>query len=473
MMPRRHANHPSTYLHWQLPAVLSLLLLPAAAASSASEQRRRGLRPGTPARGGGFLLVDQLASLAELRRAGDLSHDEFALAKQQLLQGPSPPPHGADRYDVVTEFGAVGDGVADDTKPLQAGIDAASRAGTVCFIPRGTYRITAPLLINLGYGIEGSLRIESDWATIRASAPHGGSQTLPAPAAMESMVNVTTASHLTMARLLLDANDGTATYGLRAFKISGAQARIEQVSVRGARSHGFLLEACQVSYWHHLTSLSNGGEKNGRAQLTIIARPADNNSHLRPCPSGDGFYLRGANGASLTHLVAQSNGGNGIRMEGLTWINAAGHPEMYSGGAYLVRSSLRMHVLTRCWPRAHCCHADCNALPALAAATEGILFGEQRTGRRQHWQRQCACWTDDGRLDSRWLAGEQPRRWLQHLIAERTDLRSANRRLHARWARRAAARDGGGLSGAWDSKRRQRQLQRPFQHHPCRGSEQK
>jgi hypothetical protein len=92
MMPRRHANHPSTYLHWQLPAVLSLLLPPAAAASSASEQRRRGLRPGTPARGGGFLLVDQLASLAELRRAGDLSHDEFALAKQQLLQGPQNKP---------------------------------------------------------------------------------------------------------------------------------------------------------------------------------------------------------------------------------------------------------------------------------------------------------------------------------------------------------------------------------------------
>ena len=65
------------------------------------------------------------------------------------------------------------------------------RAGTVCFIPRGTYRITAPLLVASSYGIESSLRIESDWATIRASAQHGGSQPLPAPAAMESVVNVT------------------------------------------------------------------------------------------------------------------------------------------------------------------------------------------------------------------------------------------------------------------------------------------
>jgi hypothetical protein len=33
---------------------------------------------------------------------------------------PAPPPRLADRYDVVTDFGASGDGVADDTKPLQA-----------------------------------------------------------------------------------------------------------------------------------------------------------------------------------------------------------------------------------------------------------------------------------------------------------------------------------------------------------------
>lgn len=210
---------------------------------------------------------------------------------------------------MVEYFGAAGDGVADDTKPLQAGIDAALRAGTVCFIPRGTYRVTAPLLVNLGtYGIESSLRIESDWATIRASGPSGYSQPRPAPAAMESIINVTIASHLTMVRLLLDGNNGTATYGLRGFKISGAQAHISQVTVVGARSHGFLLEACQVSYWDHLISQSNGG---------------------------DGLYIRGANGASFTHLTAQANGGNGIRMEGMTWINLMGKPEVYSGGAYL------------------------------------------------------------------------------------------------------------------------------------------
>jgi hypothetical protein len=42
----------------------------------------------------------------------------------------------------VTSFGAVGDGVADDTSAIQGAIDAASVSGGVVYLPAGEYRLT-------------------------------------------------------------------------------------------------------------------------------------------------------------------------------------------------------------------------------------------------------------------------------------------------------------------------------------------
>jgi hypothetical protein len=70
----------------------------------------------------------------------------------------------------VREFGAVGDGVADDTQAIQLAIDAASRTtpepgakgGEVTF-PAGKYRITATLVVSGQTGIQ-----------IRGTGLHGG-----------------------------------------------------------------------------------------------------------------------------------------------------------------------------------------------------------------------------------------------------------------------------------------------------------
>lgn len=45
----------------------------------------------------------------------------------------------------VKDFGAVGDGVADDTSAVQAGIDYVAENGGILRIPRGTYKLTALL----------------------------------------------------------------------------------------------------------------------------------------------------------------------------------------------------------------------------------------------------------------------------------------------------------------------------------------
>jgi parallel beta-helix repeat protein len=47
----------------------------------------------------------------------------------------------------VKDFGAVGDGVADDTAAIQAAIDS----GKTAYVPKGTYKISATLNLNNGY----------------------------------------------------------------------------------------------------------------------------------------------------------------------------------------------------------------------------------------------------------------------------------------------------------------------------------
>jgi hypothetical protein len=75
----------------------------------------------------------------------------------------------------VTEFGAVGDGVHDDTAAIQAGIDAVSASGTLANqaqelrLPAGTYKVTRPIFMksNVQFrGVQGQTKLMS-----RSSVP--------------------------------------------------------------------------------------------------------------------------------------------------------------------------------------------------------------------------------------------------------------------------------------------------------------
>jgi hypothetical protein len=60
----------------------------------------------------------------------------------------------------VTNYGAKGDGITDDTAAIQTAIDAAINGGTI-FLPRGVYMVTSLTLRNKGTNILGDGR----WAT--------------------------------------------------------------------------------------------------------------------------------------------------------------------------------------------------------------------------------------------------------------------------------------------------------------------
>ena len=54
------------------------------------------------------------------------------------------------------DYGAIGDGVADDTAALQAALDAAATEGPVCLVPAGKYRVDGALTVPPGVTFKGA-----------------------------------------------------------------------------------------------------------------------------------------------------------------------------------------------------------------------------------------------------------------------------------------------------------------------------
>ena len=73
----------------------------------------------------------------------------------------------------VLDFGAVGDGIHDDTGPIQAALNT----GKSLYVPQGTYLVTAPLLLNTsgqmvhGVGPQSVFLTTTDIETMYTNAP--------------------------------------------------------------------------------------------------------------------------------------------------------------------------------------------------------------------------------------------------------------------------------------------------------------
>lgn len=77
------------------------------------------------------------------------------------------------QYVSVKDFGAVGNGVADDTAAIQAAIDFTGSSGGAVYIPTGNYKITATLdLANLSHAIK--VYGDGDQSRILATVPSNG-----------------------------------------------------------------------------------------------------------------------------------------------------------------------------------------------------------------------------------------------------------------------------------------------------------
>jgi len=169
----------------------------------------------------------------------------------------------------VRTFGARGDGVADDTVAVHAGIAAAVKSGRTLLLPRGTYLVTKPIRVTT-HGLK----------IVGAGAQH---TVLKAAAEMDRLLYLR-GTGMVISRLTLDANK-KATYGLHAFHLNEQDSRLEFLRVRGARSHGIFLDHSQVFEISNCIAQGNGG---------------------------DGFYITDCNGTRISVCRSMANGGRGF-----------------------------------------------------------------------------------------------------------------------------------------------------------------
>ena len=58
----------------------------------------------------------------------------------------------------IKNFGAVGDGIVDDTLAIQSAIDSIPMSGGLVFLPVGIYKISAPLILKSNLSFVGASR---------------------------------------------------------------------------------------------------------------------------------------------------------------------------------------------------------------------------------------------------------------------------------------------------------------------------
>jgi len=106
----------------------------------------------TPSRRAALLLLLALAAVAGAppppRRFASKDSWKHATGWRSSAAGDRPPATAPEGRLNAKDFGAVGDGKADDTAALQRAVDAAQLQGKALYVPGGSYALSRPLLVH-------------------------------------------------------------------------------------------------------------------------------------------------------------------------------------------------------------------------------------------------------------------------------------------------------------------------------------
>jgi hypothetical protein len=151
----------------------------------------------------------------------------------------------------VTDFGAVGDGVTDDSSSIQAAIDYAETINAIVYLPPGNYYIATGLTIDGGASIEGCPSgLDSSRILVDASVLHGvtvGSGSLFTGALRDFTVHRTAYS------------GGTENTGFRFVDVTGCQ--FETIRSYNSKYNFYMnpADGNRVAYCTWINILASGG----------------------------------------------------------------------------------------------------------------------------------------------------------------------------------------------------------------------
>lgn len=120
----------------------------------------------------------------------------------------------------VRNFGAVGNGVADDTAALQSALNAGPRR--IVYIPPGNYRTTAPLTLPSNTTVRGA----GLQASVISVAHNGNGLVSSYP------VNTNNAAYVALADFAVICQNGTTTVGFGLYQLAGTYVYVDRLLVR-------------------------------------------------------------------------------------------------------------------------------------------------------------------------------------------------------------------------------------------------
>lgn len=177
----------------------------------------------------------------------------------------------------VQDFGAIGDGVRDDTAAIQAAVTAVPATGGAVYLPQGTYRITSAITLAAPMVFSGAGR-GATTINVDSVAAHG--------------ILVTTGYVTLIDFYIVSTKGGRTGAGLKlANPSSSALVRVQRVDVHG-----------------HYDGVWNIGFGNEFVQMVV-------DSNLRHGFFNDGSTVGGLNGVIFSLCQANGNGGNGFDHE--------------------------------------------------------------------------------------------------------------------------------------------------------------